>query len=1013
MTQHSDSSVPGEARARAEVFVGREWILDEISTWLEHGAERYLLLIGEPGWGKSALAAWLAGAGPPPEDARAAAKLASVRKGWGALHFCIARGQKGTVNPGLFTRRVAEQLAQRVGGFAPAAIERISPDLTVDVRAEENWGTIIGVNIGRLILSAPNAQDVFNRAIREPLQDLARVQPGLEVRVLVDALDEGVMEEGTTIVDLIAGAGDLPPGVRWVLTTRREPMVLDRFEGAKYINLDSELYAAAATEDVRAYIGRRLGNDGRQSGAAADLLQRSESNFLYARWILDEFVEQGAKPADIIGLPKGMHGLYRVFLDRLVPQDRRGFLEAWIGRYEPLFGCVAVATPAAPRASLSDWLGWTKVELLAHINQVAQVLETYSEGPAESEGLRFYHRSVADFLTSEQYLEGGERKDNRYYVDSLGAHCRIASHYLQFIRDEWAGDWTRSDTYGLRELVGHLRARLEFEPHSAWIDELYAVALDDQFHAAQRQRLGVHLTLADLRATMTTALARGGGADLLQAMRCVAAFREITRSEGLSHAVFTALETGEVELAFAKVTQYGVETMSRGWTEVLQLYLAWQAAEHGLLDRAREAVADATLLRSRSLDAVVDALLVRTAMALARYEREPLAWLAEFGRGDVAEALLRAHAPVAELDDELVQRIAAEVEPRIVRLERSTAEGQAEAASSRAFIEEDFMDPETSADLAWSLGDRLQRIASHKVGAQLISRAIAPILKNPYPRYRDIAMEALASAAMGSTDPVWVRRWMEALVGAGLDDEGVAFTFDVPAIVLDECRERGLPTHGLESYLETAANCADVWGTSMYALSADAAAAFRRGNVTAAFSGLAAATHVPTVYAGYGVMALLSLIDRCHEFGDPARAAEPTWGPGHTQSLFQLAEESASRVYDPGFREERVELVRRHREWAEAPPPAVAEAHEALSEIDDVDARRAYQSHVSARWSSAAELSSLVPTALFDSTALDTILGRLMAADRHVLSDEDVHAIAAVTAAKFTSGRPWTLGQWR
>ena len=95
--------VPEDALARASGFVGREWIVGAIDDWLENRHERYLMIVGEPGWGKTALAAWLAGVGPVPRDAEVAQRLARLRHRWDAVHFCISRGQLGTVDPVQFT----------------------------------------------------------------------------------------------------------------------------------------------------------------------------------------------------------------------------------------------------------------------------------------------------------------------------------------------------------------------------------------------------------------------------------------------------------------------------------------------------------------------------------------------------------------------------------------------------------------------------------------------------------------------------------------------------------------------------------------------------------------------------------------------------------------------------------------------------------------------------------------------------------------------------------------------
>src|SRR3712207_1996855 len=63
--------VPARIAEKAEGFTGREWVLDEVANWLDQRSERFLLLTGDPGSGKTALAAWLAGAGRPPGDAGA------------------------------------------------------------------------------------------------------------------------------------------------------------------------------------------------------------------------------------------------------------------------------------------------------------------------------------------------------------------------------------------------------------------------------------------------------------------------------------------------------------------------------------------------------------------------------------------------------------------------------------------------------------------------------------------------------------------------------------------------------------------------------------------------------------------------------------------------------------------------------------------------------------------------------------------------------------------------------
>jgi hypothetical protein len=39
-----------------EKFTGRQWVFDEIDRWLKESEERFFILTGEPGMGKSAIA---------------------------------------------------------------------------------------------------------------------------------------------------------------------------------------------------------------------------------------------------------------------------------------------------------------------------------------------------------------------------------------------------------------------------------------------------------------------------------------------------------------------------------------------------------------------------------------------------------------------------------------------------------------------------------------------------------------------------------------------------------------------------------------------------------------------------------------------------------------------------------------------------------------------------------------------------------------------------------------------
>lgn len=313
--QQSSSSpfkVPASLQERAQGIVGRQWVVDRVLEWLQHGSERYFLLTGAPGTGKSTIAAWLATASS--DGGGSGENLETVRAAWAARHFCMMQGGGGSVDPRRFTQLVANQLANRYDEFALAVAPSIGPQYNIRLEVRENWGKAIGVQIQNLFVTGATVADVFSTAISEPLRAVARNRPGVRIAILVDGLDEALIVTVPNIVSLLAGEGDLPDGVRLLLTSRNERRVVDRFlgrdEGCRRLDLSAAGQAADNSRDLREYIVNRGA-----AGAAADqIVRRSAGNFLYATMLLNDVAAGRRKLTDLDQLPTGLYSLYRAYL---------------------------------------------------------------------------------------------------------------------------------------------------------------------------------------------------------------------------------------------------------------------------------------------------------------------------------------------------------------------------------------------------------------------------------------------------------------------------------------------------------------------------------------------------------------------------------------------------------------------------------------------------------------------------------------------------------------------------
>lgn len=1009
--------IPREIASKADNIAGRGWVVRQVADWAFKGTERFLAITGEPGSGKTALAAWLAGAGPTPGRAAEARALDRVRGMWTATHFCIPR-QEGTIDGVAFATSIAGQLAERLGDdYLPAVARANNTSIRGTASAEGEGGTAIGVQIAELVVAVQSRADtsanvtaLWQGAVRMPLQELDDPQAYL----MVDALDEAARGPRPNIVSLLAGSDDLPPGVRIVVTMSTELDARALFPAARLIDLSGPESEADANADVRAFIRARL----KPSRADEDrLVAAAAGNFLYISFLVGE-VARGIRSIDSVGmLPGGLYPLYGDYLDRVTRTQPGGVPGTrWERELQPVLGCISVATPSAPRAALAQWLRRDAGRVGRLLTEARQLTEQHRS--PDGAGYRLYHRSMSDFLAADEYGGNGAQTVNRYHTPPAVQHARIAAHYLHTSRDV---GWAEVDPYGLRHVVRHLKgaAAPELAPaqrrrHTA---DMYATVLDPRFQAAQADRLGLRATLDDLQRAVEVALA---GEEMLPLLQCVAGYRAVAGSGEIAGKVFAAVDRGDFETALQYAVHYGPPPRPRGrWARVLDAWISWHAARRGDAAKALEA-AEGVVGRWLTPQSEAEplywqlcrALIVRAGRALSERGLDPDPVLRVF-RDQHAEMAAEVRSPPAEA-------------PAGSRLTALTDELQAQLITFQMQLRDDpyegveapFANAEYQASQATNLRDLLISLAALPEGQQAIDRTLGPTLNNPYPRYRDIGLVALGGAAIAVPDDEWADRRLRSILVAGLNAEGVTFTFDLPTLVLHEARRRGQGAAALAAVVDRArahADDPDRWATGVRALSAEAAALAAGGDVDAAMATLVEASRAQVGFAGYASATYLALTSRCVAFGRPEAADDPVWGP-YGSTLINLAGEHASRILDVDFREERLELVRRYADWLRQPPPTLSDVHALMGTMPDPDARRAYKDFASAHWTVAGTseargwLKSIVPMVIEDTTTLDTILSRVLAPRLSTIEDKELAKVVDVVATGLTSGRPWEMG---
>lgn len=336
-------------------FTGREWVFDEIRSWLnDEKASRLFWITGVPGIGKTTIAT----------------HLLQRFKNIVAFHLC-RRGHSEKASPKRIVCSLAYQLSTQIKSYR----EILS---TMSIKEE---------------VERANAAALFDMLIVQPLHKVASPYD-YPLVILIDGLDEASHDGQNEVAQFLAAEFDkLPKWLRIILTSRPEQEIITPLKSkSEPWVLDPEY--AQNEQDIIDYLNKRLekyNNREDYNKIITTLSANASGVFQYAKCVCDEIDEGRYNFNDLEELPKNLAGIYQqYFANKFKNEDYynekvRPALEVLIATFDPI-----------TKDELKLFIGWDDYAVRKFLKDIGSYITVNSDNK-----LVVSHASLFDWLEDE------------------------------------------------------------------------------------------------------------------------------------------------------------------------------------------------------------------------------------------------------------------------------------------------------------------------------------------------------------------------------------------------------------------------------------------------------------------------------------------------------------------------------------------------------------------------------------------------------------------------------------
>ncbi len=354
-------------------FVGRKWIIDEIMAWSKDiETSRILWISAGAGYGKSAL------------SANITHKIPNVI----GVFFC-QYNQENRRSAKKFLNTLAYQLSTQIPDYK----------IILDTFSEKDFQ-----------LYSLNNYDFLNKVLLEPLHKINLE----EVYVLVvDALDEAYGNENENeILELISNEFiKFPKEIKFLITSRPESGIKQALAHMSMCELSAQ--REENKNDLIDYINEYLRNKTISPEKKDEIIFKSEGNILYLQEVIKEINSGALNVESLDEFPKGLAGTYERYFKRKFTD-----IEEYEEKYMGLLELLVSSRKPIDKNLLGDILKIKKREFKKVVSKFGTLIEE------EDNKLFFYHKSIIDWLMSEEYCS------ENYWIDIEEGRDKLYNYFF-------------------------------------------------------------------------------------------------------------------------------------------------------------------------------------------------------------------------------------------------------------------------------------------------------------------------------------------------------------------------------------------------------------------------------------------------------------------------------------------------------------------------------------------------------------------------------------------------------